>query len=96
MEQEIGTGDRNRRSEQEIGTSKAPEASVFSGTLRGYPAQVVGRKLIVNLALFTHRAKTGQFRAAQVDHDVAIEIKSSPILLRHTRKRVAYAKSLQK
>ena len=82
--------------EQEIGTSKAPEASVFSGTLRGYLAHVAGRKLIVNSALFTHLAKSGQFRAAQIDHDVAIEVKPSKILLRLTSKRLAYGKSLQK
>lgn len=82
--------------EQEIGTSKAPETSVFSGPLRGYLAHVAGRKLIFNLAYFAHWAKSGQFRAAQIGHDVAIEVKLSKTLLRLTSKRVAYAKSLQK
>ena len=82
--------------EQEIGTSNAPEASVFSGTLRGYLANFAGRELIVDLALFTHRAKSGRFRAAQGDHDVVIEVKPSKILLQLASKKVAYEKSLQK
>ena len=87
MEKEIGKGDRN------IQSSRGQRVQWNFTRLSGSGC---GPETHCQFGLAYPSGKDGQFRAAQVDHDVAIEVKSSQILLQRNRKRVAYAKSLQK